>query len=168
MKKRLLAAIMSLCMIVSLLPVSALAYGGHGGYPGGGETQDGEDAYFYVLQPNYIGTLAEADKGDFYYVGKGSVEDGDPAFDVEGIDELIVEVPTASEASFSGLGLDGDEVYNYVGQSFGNVTWYRTVWANGANGNRDDGNEVIYNGGNFWHVDGTFKPVSPFMKSSLL
>lgn len=161
MKKRLLAAIMSLCMIVSLLPVSALAYGGHGGYPGGGETQDGEDAYFYVLQPNYIGTLAEADKGDFYYVGKGSVEDGDPAFDVEGIDELIVEVPTASEASFSGLGLDGDEVYNYVGQSFGNVTWYRTVWANGANGNRDDGNEVIYNGGNCWHVDGTVKPVSP-------
>ena len=193
MKKRLLAAIMSLCMIVSLLPVSALAYGGHGDYPGGGsyekkydvylefdgnnvpdegetvtvtvngqhkdgkvhkdgifyhtyyvlvddlvsgsnqshltatvtnndgysgtaklrwddggwlgedryegivndwnkpqqpggdETQDGEDAYFYVLEPNYNGTLANADKGDFYYVGKGSVENGDPAFDVDGI-----------------------------------------------------------------------------------
>ena len=31
MKKRLLAAVMSLCMIVSLLPVSALAAPGHGG-----------------------------------------------------------------------------------------------------------------------------------------
>ena len=51
MKKRLLAAIMSLCMIVSLLPVSALAYEGEeepavqsrdGGYP----------AEFFVVKPD--------------------------------------------------------------------------------------------------------------------
>ena len=243
MKKRLLAAIMSLCMIVSLLPVSALAYDGHGGYPGSGHWEDqwpdwspddekydvylefegdnvptddetvtvtingqhkngnvqrsgifvptyyvlindlvrgddqygltatvtnndgyrgtttvqwdggwfgddryegtvrnwskpGEpshsdtDAYFYVLQPNYSGTLAEADLGDFYYVGVGSVtKDATEEFNVNGIDDLIAGEPAANADAFTALGLDGEAVYNYVGQNFGNVTWYRTVKA---------------------------------------
>ena len=74
MKKRLLAAIMSLCMIVSLLPVSALAYEGEeepavqsrdGGYP----------AEFFVVKPDvsngnfHMGT----DTDDFVSVGKGWV-----------------------------------------------------------------------------------------------
>ena len=79
MKKRLLAAIMSLCMIVSLLPVSALAYEGEeepavqsrdGGYP----------ADFYVVKPDvsndefYMGI----DTDDFVSVGEGRVGGGIP------------------------------------------------------------------------------------------
>lgn len=79
MKKRLLAAIMSLCMIFSLLPVSALAYEGDeepavqsrdGGYP----------ADFYVVKPDvsndefYMGI----DTDDFVSVGEGRVGGGIP------------------------------------------------------------------------------------------
>lgn len=72
MKKRLLAAIMSLCMIVSLLPVSALAYEGDeepavqsrdGGYP----------AYFYVRFPSDETEEDPHAQSLFTFAGTGSV-----------------------------------------------------------------------------------------------
>ena len=46
MKKRIMAIILSLCMMASLLPMSALA--GHGGGSGGGSTPGGENSQDYA------------------------------------------------------------------------------------------------------------------------
>ena len=85
MKKRLLAAIMSLCMIVSLMPVSAFAAPGE-------EIEDrngnSEDAYFYILEPDKAQTAARIPE-NFIYMGKGQIIGAGSADDYYGqvIDE---------------------------------------------------------------------------------
>lgn len=72
MKKRLLAAIMSLCMIVSLLPVSTLAYEGEEG-PAVQSRDGGYPAYFYVRFPS-DGTEGDTHAQNlFTFAGTGSV-----------------------------------------------------------------------------------------------
>lgn len=61
MKKRLLAAIMSLCMIVSLMPVSALAYG---------EELRNTTPYFFLLKPGDY-TIESNNGSDYYYLLRG-------------------------------------------------------------------------------------------------
>ena len=61
MKKRLLAAVMSLCMIVSLLPVSALAYG---------EELRNTTPYFFLLKPGDY-TIESNNGSDYYYLLRG-------------------------------------------------------------------------------------------------
>ena len=64
MKKRLLAAIMSLCMIVSLLPVSALAYR---------EEQRSQTPYFFLLKPGEYSDINSGEADDYYYLFNGGI-----------------------------------------------------------------------------------------------
>lgn len=72
MKKRLLAAIMSLCMIVSLLPVSAFAAPGEDMEDRSGGRQN---AYFYVVKPEKANDTSR-NQENFIYMGQGQIVRG--------------------------------------------------------------------------------------------
>lgn len=164
MKKRLLAAIMSLCMIVSLLPVSALAYEGDeepavqsrdGGYP----------AYFYVVKPDQAnGEILDRNTASFDYVGKGSVGGTIPAPDK--VDQSITyDVEEYSNWDYTPPDIEGSitvggTTYKYWDGSgtepnddFYTIVWYRYTSASGATGS----NGEILTSDNCWHVDGYTK-----------
>lgn len=158
MKKRLLAAIMSLCMIFSLLPVSALAYEGdeepavqsrNGGYP----------AEFFVVKPDvsngdfYMGI--EADK--FVSVGEGRVGGGIPdpnddsiragKFDIPHSDWTYT--PPADTDQYPNVIYAGEEYSYWDGEdvasrpdNYYTITWYR--YSNAY----DSPSQYV------WHVDG--------------
>ena len=65
MKKRLFAGLLSLLMLWTMLPVSALAVEGEGieTYP----------AYFYVLKPESNDNYETTQAKDFSYVGEGKI-----------------------------------------------------------------------------------------------
>ena len=69
MKKRLFAGLLSLLMLWTMLPVSALAVEGEGieTYP----------AYFYVLKPERVANWQETSTDNFYYVGTGKIYDAE-------------------------------------------------------------------------------------------
>ena len=159
MKKRLLAAIMSLCMIVSLLPVSALAYEGeeepavqsrNGGYP----------AEFFVVKPDvsndnfYMGT----DTNDFVSVGKGWVGGDIPdpnnsdvnngKFDISEYPNWKYTPPT-NTSQYPTVTYQNRQ-YSYWDEesprpenNYYTITWYRYSNAYASESE-----------GNVWHVDG--------------
>lgn len=159
MKKRLLAAIMSLCMIVSLLPVSALAYEGDkepavqsrdGGYP----------AEFFVVKPDvsndnfYMGT----DTNDFVSVGKGWVGGDIPApnnsdvnngkFDISAYPNWKY-IPPTNTSQYPTVTYQNRQ-YSYWDEesprpenNYYTITWYRYSNAYASESE-----------GNVWHVDG--------------
>ena len=159
MKKRLLAAIMSLCMIVSLLPVSALAYEGeeepavqsrNGGYP----------AEFFVVKPDvsndnfYMGT----DTNDFVSVGKGWVGGDIPdpnnsdvnngKFDISAYPNWKYTPPT-NTSQYPTVTYQNRQ-YSYWDEesprpenNYYTITWYRYSNAYASESE-----------GNVWHVDG--------------
>ena len=119
------------------------------------------DAYFYVLKPDYKGSAGTTEPHYFYYVGKGSVTDGSAEVDVaNGVDNRITTKPTASVDAFNELKLNGEEVFDYVGTDFENVTWYRVKKADGANGN--NGTTIVGADKSCWHVDGMVNPQPPY------
>ena len=149
MKKRLLAAIMSLCMIVSLLPVSALAYEGDeepavqsrdGGYP----------AYFYMVKPDQANNeILDRNTAFFDYVGMGSVGGEIPAPDK--VDQLrTYDVEEHSNWKYTPPNIErsitvGDTTYRYwdgsgseTDHDFYTIKWYRYTSASGATGSNGE------------------------------
>lgn len=177
MKKRLLAAIMSLCMIVSLLPVSALAYEGDeepavqsrdGGYP----------AYFYVRFPSDETEEDPHAQSLFTFAGTGSVSGiAAPnhytgADKVVGVTDGITLNPPAgggdethnqiTVSQFPDISYD-TKTYVYEGKATDadlytyTVKWYRLVSEKGYNIIHDGTSysfSVSENDGYCWHVDG--------------
>ena len=177
MKKRLLAAIMSLCMIFSLLPVSALAYEGDeesavqsrdGGYP----------AYFYVRFPS-DGTEEDTHAQSlFTFAGTGSVSGVEApnyytgANKVVGVTDGIMLNPPAggndethnhiTVSQFPDISYD-TKTYVYEGKATDadpytyTVEWYRLVSEKGYNiihKGTSYSFSVSENDGYCWHVDG--------------
>ena len=177
MKKRLLAAIMSLCMIVSLLPVSALAYEGeeepavqsrNGGYP----------AYFYVRFPS-DGTEGDTHAQNlFTFAGTGSVSGVEAPNHYTGenkvvgvTDGITLNPPDGGEteihkaitvSTFPDI-TSGTKTYVYEGNATEaapytyTVEWYRLVSERGYNIIHDGTSysfSVSENDGYCWHVDG--------------
>ena len=155
MKKRLLAAIMSLCMIVSLMPVSAFAAPGEDMEDRSGGSQD---AYFYILKPDEAQD-AERVPENFIYMGGGQINGAPPAGDrygdvIDKSDNEWNEWECVSPNIMPNVDYEG-ETYVYWDRStspsepessYYTVTWFRYASAYGAN---DAG--VI---GMCWHVDG--------------
>ena len=155
MKKRLLAAIMSLCMIVSLLPVSALAAPGEDMEDRSGGSQD---AYFYILKPDEAQD-AERVPENFIYMGRGQINGAPPAGDrygdvIDKSDNEWNEWECVSPNNMPNVDYEG-ETYVYWDRStspsepessYYTVTWFRYASAYGANDA-----EVA---GMCWHVDG--------------
>ena len=151
--RRILAMLLAICMFVTMFPAGAFAV----------DTQDrrprGENAYFYVLKSDYSGTLSDATKGDFYYVGQGRVDrDVEAVFDATGVavNDLIETLPEYSHSQLRQLGVD-DSFIDKLGNEFSNVTWYRTVLSDGANGNSGY-SDPVSSGTKCWHVDATLNP----------
>ena len=177
MKKRLLAAIMSLCMIVSLLPMSAMAYEGDeepaiqsrdGGYP----------AYFYVRFPS-DGTEGDTHAQNlFTFAGTGSVSGVDAPNHYTGenkvvgvTDGITLNPPDGGEtethkaitvSTFPDI-TSGTKTYVYKGKATEadpytyTVKWYRLVSEQGYNIIQDGTSysfSVSGNNGYCWHVDG--------------
>ena len=155
MKKRLLAAIMSLCMIFSLLPVSALAAPGEDMEDRSGGSQD---AYFYILKPDEAQD-AERVPENFIYMGRGQINGAPPAGDrygdvIDKSDNEWNEWECVSPNNMPNVDYEG-ETYVYWDRStspsepessYYTVTWFRYASAYGANDA-----EVA---GMCWHVDG--------------
>lgn len=177
MKKRLLAAIMSLCMIVSLLPVSALAYEGEeepavqsrdGGYP----------AYFYVRSPSDETEEDTHAQSLFTFAGTGSVSGIEAPNHYTGenkvvgvTDGITLNPPDGGEteihkaitvSTFPDI-TSGTKTYVYEGNATEaapytyTVEWYRLVSEQGYNIIQDGTSysfSVSGNNGYCWHVDG--------------
>lgn len=150
MRRRILAALMSLCMLVGLLPTTVFAWSGDGGQ------KRNYDAYFYVLKPS-VADATVTDPQNFYYVGKGSSNTDTAVTDFTGnsVKEHISTWPNSSESNLDQIG--AGEIKDKVGKDFGNVLWYRIKTASGANSNdpnypaADSTEQTI-------HVDGLLKP----------
>lgn len=155
MKKRLLAAIMSLCMIVSLLPVSALAAPEEDMEDRSGGSQN---AYFYVVKPEKAYDTSR-NQENFIYMGQGQIIGAPPAD--ERYDEVIDKNDTEwdtweciSPSPDSMPNIDyGNETYEYWNEigpepttSYYTIEWFRYTSAFGANGAGVTGM--------CWHVDG--------------
>lgn len=153
MKKRLLAAIMSLCMIVSLLPVSAFAAPEE-------EIEDrngnSEDAYFYILRPDKAQD-AERIPDNFIYMGKGQIIGAGSADDYYGqvIDEnnsqwnqwQCVFPNNLQDVTYNNVTYHHwDKTDPEPTSPYYTVTWFRYASASGANG--AGVTETC------WHVDG--------------
>ena len=159
MKKRLLAAIMSLCMIVSLLPVSTLAYEGEEG-PAIQSRNGGYPAEFFVVKPDvsndnfYMGT----DTNDFVSVGKGWVGGDIPApnnsdvnngkFDISAYPNWKY-IPPTNTSQYPTVTYQNRQ-YSYWDEesprpenNYYTITWYRYSNAYASESE-----------GNVWHVDG--------------
>ena len=159
MKKRLLAAIMSLCMIVSLLPVSTLAYEGEEG-PAIQSRNGGYPAEFFVVKPDvsndnfYMGT----DTNDFVSVGKGWVGGDIPdpnnsdvnngKFDISAYPNWKYTPPT-NTSQYPTVTYQNRQ-YSYWDEesprpenNYYTITWYRYSNAYASESE-----------GNVWHVDG--------------
>ena len=168
MKKRLFAGLLSLLMLWTMLPVSALAVGD--------ETEEPQDAYFYVLKPERMDTpgLGTTEIANFYYVGTGEII-GAPAPAITGyagakifIDEANKQwdftPPTADEVDLKARTITyNDKSYTYVPkEQFDNSTetnkyyieWYRYSSSLGANSNEEE--PIVPSTGNnyCWHIDG--------------
>ncbi|MEE0509596.1 MAG: hypothetical protein UDG94_00010, partial [Peptococcaceae bacterium] len=157
--RRLLSFLLIFAMIFSLAPTNAFAW--NGGSSGGGHNET--DAYFYVLKPDYNGTLEDATQGHFFYVGLGSVSnDVAEISDYTGniVNEYIESRPSTGFYDFLELGITDTsygEYINLVGDDFSNVIWYRTVLSDGANSNGNT--PIVESGTACWHVDGTARPI---------
>lgn len=155
MKKRLLAAIMSLCMIVSLLPVSALAAPGEDMEDRSGGSQN---AYFYVVRPEKANDTSR-NQENFIYMGQGQIIGAESAADDDYYGgEIDKDNPEWKQWSH----VPPDELENitYQGEnyeywdengpkpttSYYTIEWFRYTSAFGANGA-----DVT---GMCWHVDG--------------
>lgn len=164
MKKRLLAAIMSLCMIVSLLPMSAMAYEGDE-EPAAQSRDRGYSAYFYMVKPDQANNeILDRNTAFFDYVGMGSVGGEIPAPDK--VDQLrTYDVEEHSNWKYTPPNIErsitvGDTTYRYWDGSgaepnddFYTIEWYRYTSASGATGS----NGEILTSENCWHVDGYTK-----------
>ena len=151
LSRRILAVLLMAAMLITMFPSAMFAW------PGGGNANT--DAYFYVLKPDYSGTLEDATVGDYYYVGKGSVVNNVTAvYDETGVnvESLIRNLPEDNYNNFFNLHVPSPQDFlERVGDNFENVTWYRTVYSNGANSNTDT---PIKPSGKCWHVDGIADP----------
>ena len=177
MKKRLLAAIMSLCMIVSLLPVSALAYEGDE-EPAVQSRDDGYSAYFYVRFPS-DGTEGDTHAQNlFTFAGTGSVSGVEAPNNYTGenkvvgvTDDIALNPPAGGGdethnqiivSQFPDISYD-TKTYVYEGKAAEadlytyTVKWYRLVSERGYNIIQDGTSysfSVSENDGYCWHVDG--------------
>lgn len=161
MKRRLLAALMCVCMIIGLIPATAMAKGGNGGRAGGTY-----DAYYYMLKPEFKDNATSTDTQYFDFVGRGSVSGiGAPPQDneIKEINKGTVIAPKTETQTFSGKSFTtypnitvGDTTYVYEGRA-GNdpsqptysIQWYRFSSSDGFNIGDDR-----YQIGPCWHVDG--------------
>ena len=151
-QRKFTAILLVLAMLFTLMPA----------LPQAAEASD-EDAYFYVLRPDYSGTLEQADKENFYYVGEGKVLSNvvNEVFDPSGeaVENYIAQEPIVTIDSLTKLDVpQAEDFYSRIGNNFENVTWYRTVYANGANANGDNP-EIVPGNQQCWHVDGVASPV---------
>ena len=163
MKKRLLAAIMSLCMIVSLLPVSALAVEDRFG-PGVGNQP--YDAYFYVLDPDKATASIESrETEDFDYIGQGKVGGSIPNAGASGVKGEAFDIGTNQTSGWTNTPPETSDEIIYQGKSYRywnegtdnppeedyyTVHWYRYASADGYTDKDDSSHDVGY----CWHVDG--------------
>ena len=150
MRRRILAVLMSLCMLVVLLPTTVFAWSGDGGQ------KRNYDAYFYVLKPS-VADATVTDPQNFYYVGKGSSNTDIAVTDFTGnsVKEHISTWPNSSESDLDQIG--AGEIKDKVGEDFGNVLWYRIKTASGANSN-DPNHPAADSTEQTIHVDGLLKP----------
>ena len=160
MKRRLLAALMCVCMIIGLIPATAMAKGN------GGRAGDTYDAYYYMLKPEFKDNATSTDTQYFDFVGRGSVSGiGAPPQDneIKEINKGTVIAPQTETQTFSGKSFTtypnitvGDTTYVYEGRA-GNdpsqptysIQWYRFSSSDGFNIGDDR-----YQIGPCWHVDG--------------
>ena len=163
MKKRLLAAIMSLCMIVSLLPVSALAVEDRFGPGSGNQTYN---AYFYVLDPDKATASIESrETEDFDYIGQGKVGGSIPNAGASGVKGEAFDIGTNQTSGWTNTPPETSDEIIYQGKSYQywnegtdnppeedyyTVHWYRYASADGYTDKNDSSHDVGY----CWHVDG--------------
>ena len=155
MKKRLLAAIMSLCMIVSLLPVSAFAAPGEDMEDRSGGRQN---AYFYVVKPEKANDTSR-NQENFIYMGQGQIIGAESAADDDYYGgEIDKDNPEWKQWShvppdeLENITYQGED-YEYWDEngpkpttSYYTIEWFRYTSASGANGAGVTGM--------CWHVDG--------------
>lgn len=162
MKRKILASLLSLCLLVGLLPTTALAawgdtfFGGNPFYPVDPYGNDPLPAYFYVLDPNVADEDTRAPE-NFYFIGRGSVSGiGDPGshsgdlIQITDYNDDGLQPPGANDTQTIGSG--GDAVqwttypditfegknYVYAGKNPGaqhtyTVRWYRYSSSSGYN-----------------------------------
>ena len=108
MKKRLFAGLLSLLMLWTMLPVSALAVGD--------ETIENQDAYFYVLKPESNNNPGTTQAKDFSYVGKGQIHNAPDPLDEYDLEYSIEEKKdwTFTKPSQIDPITYGDELYIYT------------------------------------------------------
>lgn len=162
MKRRLLAALMCVCMLIGLMPATAMAIGGNGSRAGGTY-----EAYYYMLKPGSEDNATSTDRKYFDFVGQGSVSGiGAPPSDnvTKNITEGNVTEPTVGTQTFNGKSFTtypditvGDTTYVYEGwagndpsQPTYSIQWYRFSSSDGFN----IGNDSYKTGTRCWHVDG--------------
>ena len=167
MKKRLFAGLLSLLMLWTMLPVSALA--------AGGETESEQPAYFYVLKPERMETpgLGTTETGDFYYVGKGEIINapapdetnykGAKIFIDEAEEEWTFTPPTGNAVKEEAQTITyNDTSYTYVPKDYFDdcdkenkyyIEWYRYSSSAGANSNAP-GHSIVNSDTLCWHIDG--------------
>ena len=153
MKKRLFAGLLSLLMLWTMLPVSALAVGD--------ETESEQDAYFYVLKPESRDNPETQETTNFIYAGQGTITAPAPinylgqTFPIargweytapQYIYEIITYENnqyqyTESEAGFK----DGADYYY--------IEWYRYASNYGANSNYPE-KPALSSQYPCWHIDG--------------
>ena len=156
MKKRLFAGLLSLLMLWTMLPVSALAVGD--------ETIENQDAYFYVLKPEEIDNKVTTATADFDYMGRGTICAPDPKvlygvkYDIP-YDVWSFEPPKDGELKIAQLTLNG-VTYQYTSEDTFvsgtdpqfRIEWYRYSSARGATGVNNE--EIVSSNQDCWHIDG--------------
>ncbi len=162
MKKRLLAAIMSLCMIVSLMPMSSMAAEDRFGLLDGDQTYN---AYFYVVDPNKsTAPTSSRETADFDFIGQGTVSGGIPAASESRVKDQTIGVnnsqargwkytapTTSSSITYQGNNYQyWDGTTDQPTENYYTVHWYRYSSANGYTDKDDISQDVGY----CWHVDG--------------
>ena len=170
MKRRLLAALMCVCMLIGLMPATAMAW------PWGGTERraDDYDAYYYILKPEY-GTSDTRDQNAFIFIGQGKVDSdlGDPGSGTnkdhtfDATNSTLISAPlvgevqsfssgqnTVTHTTYPDFEYDG-KTYTYEGnqhepgESTYPIQWYRFSSSNGFN----IGSQA-FEKGYCWHVDG--------------
>lgn len=156
MKKRLFAGLLSLLMLWTMLPVSALAV-----EDGTVETRP---AYFYVLEPEKKDDHVTIATADFDYVGWGTIDapaPNDPEYSGEKYDILeknwSFAPPTDGNLKIDQIYFDNKLYYYTPNDTFDSGTgpqfrieWYRYSSASGYT----DENDISHGTDLCWHIDG--------------
>ncbi|MGN0979986.1 MAG: S-layer homology domain-containing protein [Candidatus Avoscillospira sp.] len=168
MKKKFLAGLLAVVMILTMLPVNALAAGAGDWYhdldgflddwfKGHGDCDKEYDLYFYTVVPGYawdasgavdeiwngmgVGTISGVKKPDDYSVGTG----------ISGDKVKITEPSSYPDINGCKYAAPGSENAGKVG--YYTIEWKRTVVSSGANAGKNGVNPVVEKGNTF-HRDG--------------